>query len=92
MQLQDALFNWLQIQIVWEARPSDRSAKDTVRFFETMLEEDHQVTEITKTKQKEAACYLVEYVQSGEKKMIEFPAETADKLLNDILQEPRYNS
>ncbi|SFJ05522.1 hypothetical protein [Thermoflavimicrobium dichotomicum] len=41
MQLKDALFNWLQIQIVWDARPSDRSARDTVLFFEEILREDH---------------------------------------------------
>lgn len=33
MQLMDTLFNWLQIKVVWDARPADRSAKDTVEFL-----------------------------------------------------------
>ena len=37
MKLTDALFNWLQIRIVGDARPRDRSARDTVQFFEQIL-------------------------------------------------------
>ncbi|WP_044642448.1 hypothetical protein [Risungbinella massiliensis] len=91
MQIKDAIFNWLQIQIVWDARPSDRSAKDTATFFEQMLKEDHQVLNLTSTQDKEAACYVVEYEQNGEKQKQMFPKELAEKLLQDILQEPKYN-
>lgn len=91
MQLRDALFNWLQIQIVWDARPSDRSAKDSALFFEQILREDHQVESLTKRKQKEAACYEVEFEQNGNKQTMQFPAEAAEQLLNDILNEPKYN-
>ena len=33
MRLDDALFNWLQIQIVAEARPDDNAAAETRDFF-----------------------------------------------------------
>ncbi|MCH5584012.1 hypothetical protein MK805_03415 [Shimazuella sp. AN120528] len=89
MQQKDALFNWLQIKIVWEARPSDVSAKDTVEFFQTMLKEDHEVTAIEMKKQDHA--YHVSYHQKGEEYTISFPGELAEKLLKDITEEPKYN-
>ncbi len=33
MNLQDTLFNWLQISIVAEARPEDGAARETKDFF-----------------------------------------------------------
>lgn len=89
MQLTDALFNWLQIQIVWEARPNDRSARDTVLFFEEMLREDHQVTQLTK--KIDQHTYVIEYEQNGEAKSQTFPREAAEQLLKDIMAEPKYN-
>ncbi|MBA4601195.1 hypothetical protein [Thermoactinomyces mirandus] len=89
MQFKDCLFNWLQIQIVQDARPSDRSARETVQFFEEMLREDHGVEQLEK--QKEGDQYVVRYQQSGEEKEEKFPKVFAEKLLRDILAEPKYN-
>lgn len=89
MQQKDALFNWLQIKVVWEARPSDVSAKDTVGFFQTMLEEDHEITNIIMKKQDQ--IYHVIYHQKGEENQVSFPGELAEKLLKDITDEPKYN-
>jgi 16S rRNA G966 N2-methylase RsmD len=89
MQLKDALFNWLQIQVVWDKRPSDRSAKDTAHFFEEMLREEHQVTIVEK--KVEGGNYVITYEQAGEQRQVEFPRDMADKLLNDIINEPKYN-
>jgi hypothetical protein len=89
MRLKDVLFNWLQIQIVRDARPSDRSARDTVRFFEEMLREDHGVTVLQKRVEKNR--YIVEYEQNGEKQAEAFAREAAEQLLKDIMSEPRYN-
>jgi hypothetical protein len=90
MQQKDALFNWLQIQIVWDARPSDVSAKDTVVFFETLLLEDHDITEIKMRLQNQEYC--ISYKQEGEEHTISFPKEQAEKLLKDITEEPKYNT
>lgn len=91
MQLNDALFNWLQIEIVREARPSDRSAADTVHFFEELLREEHQVISIHK-QLKDTKYELTYQFQDQEKKeTISFPREVAEKLLQDILAEPKYN-
>jgi hypothetical protein len=89
MRLEDALFNWLQIQIVWDARPSDRSAKDTVLFFEQILREDHQVTKLEK--KKEGAFYRIDYERNGQPESVTFPCFAAEKLLQDIINEPKYN-
>mgnify|MGYP001433920201 CR=1 FL=1 len=91
MRRDDAIFNWLQIEIVREARPNDRSARDTVQFFEEMLREDHQVSSISKKLVK--GVYHVEYQLEGEHevKTIQFPQELAEKLLQDIMSEPKYN-
>lgn len=89
MQQKDALFNWLQIKIVWEARPSDVSAKDTVEFFQAMLAEDHKITELLK--EKKEGNYHITYAQNGEQQTISFPIDMAEKLLKDITEEPKYN-
>jgi hypothetical protein len=89
MQLKDALFNWLQIRIVWDARQSDRSARDTVRFFEDLLREDHGVTD--PVKREEGSDYVVRYLREGKEEEARFPRDEADRLLKDIQAEPRYN-
>jgi hypothetical protein len=88
MELQDALFNWLQIQIVWEARPSDRSAQDTVLFFEKILQEDYQVMNIKK--EVDQKHFVLRFLQGEEEKTVSFLREFAEKLLRDLLSEPKY--
>lgn len=85
----DALFNWLQIRIVWDARPRDRSARDTVEFFEQILKEDHQVKELKI--EKEDSVYRVHYLQGEEWQSQEFDRDFAEQLLRDIEAEPRFN-
>lgn len=89
MKLMDALFNWLQIRIVWDARPRDRSARDTVEFFEQILKEDHQVKELKI--EKEDSVYRVHYLQGEEWQSREFDRDFAEQLLRDIEAEPRFN-
>lgn len=91
MRRDDAIFNWLQITIVQKARPNDRAAKETVQFFEEMLREDHHVIEISE--QLVDGFYHVEYQirDDQERKTIRFPREFAEKLLHDILSEPKYH-
>ncbi|MBD1371288.1 hypothetical protein IC620_02835 [Hazenella sp. IB182357] len=90
MQLRDALFNWLQIQIVWEARSSDNAAQETVQFFEGILGQDHKVRDIHKKIDQHE--YVVDYVEDGTVKTMRFPREQADQLLQDIMMEPKYNA
>lgn len=89
MKLTDALFNWLQIAIVAEARPADKSAQETVLFFEKMLKEDQEVTELTKELHEHH--YVLSFLHQGEKKTESIFQDSADQLLKEILAEPRYN-
>lgn len=89
MKLQDALFNWLQISIVAEARPEDRAAAETRDFFEVILREDHHLTQFSYT--AEDNVYRIQYETAGEQRTQQFDRESAEQLLEDIHSNPKYN-
>jgi hypothetical protein len=88
LELRHALFHWLQMQIVCEARPKDRSAKETMLFFEEALREDHQVTQLQKKGEQEQ--YVIRFRKADEEQTQTFSRTTAEQLLQDILAEPKY--
>jgi hypothetical protein len=90
MQLQDALYNWLTIKRVVEARPDDAAALDTYEFFNEILEEDHGI-EKTEIKQDDM-MYYIHYWIDGEEEKKRFPIELIDALLHSIETEPKYNN
>ncbi|PTM59274.1 hypothetical protein [Desmospora activa] len=89
MTLKEALFNWLQIKVVWDARPQDRSAEETAHFFRKILEVDHGVEAIEVQLQKQA--YHVHYRQSGSEHEVRFERDHVKQLLTSIETEPKYN-
>ncbi|XJZ28361.1 hypothetical protein ACF5W4_06095 [Bacillota bacterium Lsc_1132] len=84
--LQDALYNWLTIKIVSDARPDDNAAKDTKDLFEGMLFSDHGLSNIEVT--KDDMMYYISYTQKNECKKSQFPVELIEVLLNQINLEP----
>mgnify|MGYP001165762413 CR=1 FL=1 len=89
MTQEDALFNWLQIQIVAEARPQDRSAQDTAAFFRQILQEDHQVEDLTYAREQE---WYILSGRTGEEAWVKrYSAEAVEALLIAIESEPRFN-
>lgn len=90
MKLQDALFNWLQMHIVAEARPDDRAAADTLDFFAVLLREDHAVTGM-QIEGEDAIKVIIAYEQEGVSRSMSFDREAAEKLLEDINSNPKYN-
>lgn len=90
MNLRDAIFNWLQIKIVSEARPEDQAAKETLRFFSTILEEDHKLErwEVIDT---DDTWICVEYELGQQSKTEKFDRELTEQLLHDINSNPKYN-
>ncbi|QHT60325.1 hypothetical protein GXP70_10480 [Paenibacillus lycopersici] len=90
MRLEDALFNWLQIQLVAEARPDDRAAADTRDFFMDILTEDHGVTNLSVHKTDDTMVHL-KYDKDGRAKLQMYDREAAERLLADIIQNPKYN-
>ncbi|MBP1156302.1 MULTISPECIES: hypothetical protein [unclassified Paenibacillus] len=89
MKLQDALFNWLQISIVAEARPEDHAAAETRDFFEVILREDHHLTRFSYT--SDNSVYRIQYETAEEHRTQEFDRESAEQLLEDINSNPKYN-
>jgi hypothetical protein len=89
VKLNEAIYNWLQIKVVAEARPDDRAAQETYSFFSQILEEDHQV-EILDVDLDET-MYVVTFKQDGKKNMLRFERSMVDFLLDAIRSEPKYN-
>ncbi|SFS49521.1 hypothetical protein [Marininema halotolerans] len=90
MRFEDTLFNWLQIRLVWNARPKDGSAEETVRFFEQMLTEDHGVRELSLT--MEADQYRISWQKEDGEEARLYDRKQAESLLQSIEAEPRYNA
>ncbi|NBD22823.1 hypothetical protein [Paenibacillus glycinis] len=90
MRLEDALFNWLQIQLVAEDRPEDRAAADTRDFFLEILTEDHGVSNLLIHKTDDTMVHL-KYDKDGRSKLQMYPREAAEQLLADINENPKYN-
>lgn len=89
MQLRDALFNWLQIAIVAEARPTDGAAQETRAFFEEILHDDHGLTAFSK--EADETMYHIRYEIGGRSLKLMFDRESAEQLLADIHANPKYN-
>jgi len=89
--LQDALYNWLTIKVVCDARPDDTAAQDTRDFFEEMLTSEHRITNLETS--KDEVMYHVVYQQDGETKKTRFPRELIEVMLNQIVKDPeRYEN
>lgn len=89
MKLADALFNWLQITLVAEARPTDAAAQETVRFFSEILEQDHQVLDV-RIVHVDDTMYFVQFESSGKSRKQMFDRESAEQLLRDLESNPIY--
>lgn len=90
MKREDALFNWLQIQIVADARPDDRSALDTASFFLDLLREDHQMSGLGY--RREGDWYVLFGKSGSDDWDGRYPSETVESLLIAIESEPKFNS
>lgn len=90
MKLEDSLFNWLQIQLVAEARPEDQAARETVRFFEEILTEDHGVSDLAISAQDTTMIHI-RYAVNGKTRVQMFGREQAEQLLSDIDSSPKYH-
>lgn len=91
MKRDDALFNWLQIQVVADARPDDQSAQETAAFFLQMLQEDHALGELAY--RLEGGWYVLTAKQDGTEPLErKYPAEMVESLLVAIENEPKFNS
>ncbi|MBD2844421.1 hypothetical protein IDH44_04400 [Paenibacillus sp. IB182496] len=91
MQFHDALFNWLQIELVARARPQDAPAADTRDFFRDMLREDHGVVDLHLAHAAGEDWIDVQGEQQAGPFARRYPREQAEQLLHDINANPKYN-
>jgi hypothetical protein len=88
---QDALYNWLTIKVVSDARPDDTAAKETKDLFDEILANEHHVTNIEIS--KDETMYFVSYHEGEEAKKTRFPRELIEVTLNQINENPdRYQN
>jgi hypothetical protein len=90
LRLEDALFNWLQIKIVAEARTDDQAAEETMIFFEEILREDHKLADFEAIADED--MIHISYELEGSRKKLMFSREAAEQLLADINSNPIYNN
>lgn len=86
MKLQDAVYNWLTIKVVAQARPDDTAAQETEQFFADLLREDHAMDQIAFTKEDDV--YTVTCTANNESRTFRFPAELIEAMLDQINREP----
>lgn len=84
--VQDAIYNWLTIKVVCDARPEDTAAKETLDLFDDIIINEHQLTNIEVT--IDDVMYYVSYDHKGEMKKTRFPRDLIEVMLNQINQEP----
>jgi CRISPR/Cas system CSM-associated protein Csm2 small subunit len=84
--LQDALYNWLTIKVVCDARPEDTAAKETLEFFDDMLTNQHHVSNLETT--TDEMMYYLSYQQGEEIKKARYPRELIEIMLDQINNEP----
>ncbi|GFN30371.1 hypothetical protein [Paenibacillus xylaniclasticus] len=90
MKLEDALFNWLQIDRVASARPDDRAALQTRDFFLTVLQEDHGVSCVSVSAEDATMVHVRVEFEKGSRKLFMFDRQASEQLLADIASNPRY--
>lgn len=90
MNLEAALFNWLQIQIAADHRPDDQAARQTADFFLSVLREDHGIGEIRVEPHGDDLIRVV-YEQNGTSGRKTFDRQMAEQLLADIEANPKFN-
>lgn len=89
MRLEDAVFYWLQMSIVAQARPDDAAAQETFGFFQQIVSEDHQIAELSVTSNEDTVFVVI--VKDEMTREFTFPREAAEQLLRDIEGNPKYN-
>ncbi len=83
---QDALYNWLSIKVVCDARPEDSAARETLDLFDDIVTNEHKLTNIEIT--TDDSMYYVSYVQGDEMKKTRFPRELIEVMLDQINEQP----
>lgn len=84
--IQDAVYNWLTIKVVCDARPTDLAAVETEKMFFSILEAEHSLSEITVDKDEQ--MYYVSFIKSEKQEKLRFPRDLIEVMINQINDAP----
>jgi hypothetical protein len=84
--VQDALYNWLTIKVIYDGRPSDEAAKETFEMFDSILKEDHKVSNVKVEVIDD--YYLISFTQGEKERTTRFPSEMIDCFLEQVKVNP----
>jgi hypothetical protein len=84
MRLTDALFYWLQLRLLADARPGDQAARDSLAWFAQILTEDHRLTAFDVSAMEESKVYVTYTVRDEEPRTVWFDREAAEQLMRDL--------
>jgi len=85
--LQDAMYNWLSIKVVCDARPDDTAAMETEKAFYRILVEDYKVSSMQIRQEEE--LYIITYIINDEELTYRFPCELIECILVSINENPQ---
>jgi hypothetical protein len=88
LTLMDALFYWLQMKIVSDARPDDDAARETLRFFAQILSEDHELTFFEVSLEEDQKIHVFYMKKDGTSRTVWFDREAAEQLNGDLFGTP----
>ncbi|WP_394232660.1 hypothetical protein [Niallia oryzisoli] len=90
-KVQDAIYNWLTIKVVTDARPDDQAAAETEQMFMSIITVELGLSEIYV--KKDNGFYHISYVKEGEQQTTRFPQELIEVMINQINESPdRYQN
>jgi hypothetical protein len=84
MRLTDALFYWLQLKLLADARPDDAAARDSLSFFAQILSEDHRLASFDVVGEENGRIYVAYTAADTREKTVWFDGEAARQMLNDF--------
>lgn len=84
MRLTDALFYWLQLRLLADARPGDTAAKESLDWFARVLAEDHGLTSFEITSMDDDKIHMTYTVREEAPRTVWFDREAAEQLMRDL--------
>lgn len=84
MTLLDALFYWLQMKWIADARPDDGAARETMGFFAQILSEDHELKSFGVDSVSGGKVYATYGMADGTSRTVWFDLEAVEQLGRDM--------
>ncbi|WP_338469955.1 hypothetical protein R4Z10_14200 [Niallia sp. XMNu-256] len=84
--IQDSLYNWLTIKVVFDDRPEDIAASETEEMFRNLLQQEHGIANMIINHDED--FYYITYTHAEKDSQVRFPRELIEVMLNQINENP----